>query len=251
MDWNTRITRGTRVTFLDEFRMMVLTPKSVTGVLEFTLFDTLVPHSHPVDSRRFCGPPRYHDRFPTVCVDYDRCFGAPDRGRPLTTDPTQAVIVLALNNGHESCVLLIVRIQTLIGHVRSMGTNACVPWDVWGRDTVVMELPQSDNGSGGEYPSVQGARVIVVKRTVTPGVDGYRSQLRTFDFGRRGWGVLPLRDKGNGPERMALFEDGQDLLVQGGWEMVGWGFDSLGDGRFLHVVSRFLCWECGGTLTPG
>ena len=60
--------------------------------------------------------------------------------------------------------------------------------------------------------------------------------------------ILPLWDEGGGVERRALFEDGRDLSFQGDWEMVEWGFDSLGDGRFLHLVSHFCYWGCGALM---
>ena len=240
-DGSTPITSSTRVTFLDEFRIVVLTPEDISGVLGFTLFDTLVPRDHPVDSMRFGLPPRYHNWLPIVCVDYDRCFGAPDRGRPFTTDPTQAIIVVKLDGPDGSCVFLIVRTQTLIEHVRLVGADAWIPWNVWGRNTVVMEIPQSEDADGSPYPTVQGVRVVLMKRSAFPGVHGYRLQLCAFGFGPRGWNTLPLRDEGDGPERRARFEDGQDLLFRGERELVEWGFDSLGDGRFLHLVSRFRC----------
>ena len=220
---------------------MVLTPKSVPGVPEFSLFDTLVPRGHPVSSRRFHTPPRCHDWLPTVFVDGDRFSGILDPDRPLTTDPAQAVFVLRLIGRLGLCILLIGRIQTLIEHVRSVSTDGCVPWDKWGRDVVVMDMgvPRHVRPSGVPYPSVHGARVIVIKRSTTSDGYGHRNHLHTFDFSRRGWNALRLYREGDRVARMAVFEDGQDLLLQGSEVMKEWGFRSLGDGRLIYLVSRF------------
>ena len=137
MNWSIAVKEGTAVTFLDEFRIMAFTP----DVPELTLFDTHVPHGHPVNSRRFRMPLRYHDWFGSVRIDSDRCLGKLDRDRSFTTDPAQAVLVVKLLSRHGQCVLLIVRIQILIELVCSMNADACVPWDVWGRGVVVMEIP--------------------------------------------------------------------------------------------------------------
>lgn len=68
-----------------------------------------------------------------------------------------------------------------------------------------------------------------------------RPYLCIFDFSRRGWSSLPLRD-GGGTERGIMFEDGRSLLLQGDQKMTGQGFHSLGDGRFMYLVSRFHRW---------
>ena len=242
---------NTRVIFLDEFRMMVLAP-NITPLPEFTLFDTLVPRNHPVGSRRFRLPPKYRGWLPIVYVDSDRCFETLARDRPLTTDPTQAVFVMKLAIPSQPRVLLIVRIQPLIDHVDSMSTDACVSWDEWGRSAVVMEVPEGASVDRGPYLLVQGVHVTWVMMFVTPGVDGCpHPHLCTFDFGRRGWSTLPLRDEGNGTERGVSFEDGRHfLLLQGNPEMSGLGLDSLGDGRLMYLVSRSCCWKSSGILMP-
>lgn len=120
-------------TFLDEFRIMLLTP----GVPGFTIFDSFVPHGHPVSSRWFRQPPRYHNWSPFLYVDDDRCLGELNRDRPVT-DPTQAVIVSDLVADGRARCLLIVRLQTLIKHACSVGVGDFT-WDVWGRGAVVKE----------------------------------------------------------------------------------------------------------------
>jgi len=240
--------RKTHVTFLDEFRMMVLTPQIAPDVLEFILFDTLVPRGHPVISRRFCLPSRYRDWFPSVHVDGDRCLGTPDRDRPLIADPTQAVLVVKLDN-NGPCVLLVVRIQTLIEHVRSTGADTCVPWDVWGRGAGVMHVPMYGRASGGPYPLVQGVRMLLVKHCTTPGCGNHdHLHLCTFDLSRRGRSILPLWDGGGGTERRVSFEDRQNSLLHEDERMVAWWFDAVGDGKLTYLVSRFRRWKSGTRL---
>ena len=243
------VEQNTTVTFLDEFRIMAFTPQVAPDSFEFTIFDTLVSRGHPVSSRRFRLPPKYHDWIPSVHVDGDRCLGTLDRDRPLTADPTQAVLVVRLIRRNMR-VLFIVRMQTLIEHERSTIADAWVSWDVWGRDAVAMEIQRRGRTRGGPYPLVQGARVILVKMYDTPGVDGNHHQphLCMFDLSRRGCSTLPLWDKGDGTERRALFEEGRKLLLEGDEGMVEWGFDPLGDGRFIYLVSRLRHLQSGGRL---
>jgi len=235
---------NTSITFVDEFRMMVLTTKSTQDVPEFTLFDTLVPRGHPVNSRRFCVPSKYHNWIPSMYVDNDRCLGTLDRDRPLITDPTQAVLVVKLVKPRMSPVLVIVRIQTLIEHVCSTSTDTCdtcVPWDVWGRSAAVMEVQTHGSAHGGPYPLVQGAHVLLVKMHTTSSTDGSSRNhyLHTFDLSLRGCSLLPLWGEGDGTERRVLFEDGQKFLLQGAGWMLEWGFNPLGDGKFMYLVSLF------------
>ena len=237
------------VTFLDEFRMMVLT-HGTSSVPEFTIFDTLGPSNHQVRSRRFCVPQRYHDWIPALHVDGDRCLGSLDR--PLMTDPAQAVLVITLVSPDGPRVLLIVRVRTLIECVHSMSPDTCLPWEEWGRGGAVMELLDCTSGYKGPYLSIQGVRVTCVNATL--GVNGLpppQLQMHTFDLSRRSWSTLQLWDEGNGTGRKVLFEDGRQFLLQGGRRIVESQFDSLRDGEFMYLVSRSH--RCGndGTLTSG
>ena len=217
--------------------MIVLTPKS-TPVPEFTLFNTLVPYGEPGNLQRFSIPQRYHRWFPHIHVDCDSCLGTPDRDRPLTTDPVQAVFVIRLVNPDGLRDLLIVRIRSLSEH-----SGNYVPWDRWGRSVAVMEVPVGVAADGGPYPLVQGPRVNFLWTRTTPGADGTRPHLYTFDFSRRGWGVLPLRDAGDGVERRVSLEDGRHILLQGEGSMFESWFDSLGNAKFMYRVSNFRLWK--------
>ena len=239
-DRSSQIATGSSVTFLDEYRMMVFTPKSVS---EFTLFDTLVPRGHSVSSRRFVVPLRYYDWTPFVFADDNRRSGTLDRDSPLTTDPTQAIFVMRLVSAEGLCNLLIVRIQPLIEHVHSGNTGVYVPWDMWGRSTVVMDVSRRGDSICGPYPlvHVHGTQVVMVKRFTSPGIGRCRHYLYAFDFCRRSPSLLPLCDEGDGVGRRAAFEDGRYILLQEGGEMDKWRFHSLDDGRFMYLVSRPRC----------
>ena len=224
----------TRATFLDEYRIVVSASGSASDVPEFIAFDTSIPCGHPMNSKRFRAPPRYRGWPSTVCVD-----DVLDRDRPLTADPTQAVFVMKLTNLQSLCVLLIVRAQTLIEHIRSVNTDTCVPWDEWGRDAVVMEASRYDRFNGGPYPLVHGAHMIVAKTSARLEIDGCYHNLLIFDFSRRGWSLLPPCDDGD----RVRWTDGGDLLIRGSEFMDEEGFRSLGDGRFMYLVS--LPCRCG------
>jgi len=216
---------------------MVLISGRSSDVSEFALFDTSVPRGHPVIPRRFRAPPRYHDWFPAVFLDVNRCSGILDQDGPFATDPTQAVFVMKLVSRQGPRVLLVVRIQSLIDHLRSPSTEACVPWHEWGRGTVVMAIPPRDGSHSGSYPLVHGAHMVVVKRSTTPGIGGCHHNLCIFDFSRRGLSLLPPCYDNDGVGRWAAYEDGQNFLFQGNGEMDEWGFNSLGNGRFMYLVS--------------
>jgi len=235
------------ITFLDEFRIILLTP-ATPPVPEFTVFDTLVPPGHQVRSRRFCVPTGYRDWYPVLHADGDRCLGT--LGRPLTTDPAQAVLVIKLVSPDGPRVLLIVRIQTLIECVHSTSPDTCAPWEEWGRGAAVMEVPECASAYEGPFPLIQGVRVTWANST--PGVDGlYLPHLCSFDLSRRSWSTLPLRDEGNGTERRVAFEDGRRVSLQGNEGMIESRFDPLGDGKFMHLVSRSPRWKHGGMLMLG
>ena len=246
-DGSSVVEQNTIATFLDEFRMMVLTPRSTPDAPEFSIFNTLIPHNHPGNSWRFCAPSRYHHWLPSVHVDSDRCLGSLDRDRPFTTDPTQAVLAVKLVSPNGSSVSLVVRIQTLIEHVHSTA-DARVPWDVWGRNSVVIEVLTPSYARSGPCPLVQGVHAIFVKLPPA-GRNHHHPHFLTFDLSRRGWSILPLWD-GDGTERRAIFEDGRKFLLQGGGSVVRWRIYSLGDDKLMYLVSCFRRWESTSRLMP-
>ena len=241
---------ATRITFLDEFRLVVWTPES-TPVPEFTLFDTLVPYGDPGNSQRFRVASRYHTWFPHIHVDGDRCLGTLDRDRPFTTDPTMAVLVMRLISPNHSRNLLIVRIQNLLEHAHSTNPEGYVPWDRWGRGVAVMEAPENLTFNGGPYPLVQGLRVNFVWMHTIPGVDGSRPYLCTIGFTRQGWSVLPLLELRDGVERRVSLERGRRILLQGNDSMLESWFESPGDTKFMYTVSNFHLLEGNSVADAG
>ena len=145
-------------------------------------------------------------------------------------------------------VLLIMRIQTLIEHARLTSTDAYVPWDVWGRDTVIVGgVPMLSGAHSGLCPLVQGVYVIVVGTDDTPDANASHPHLilRTFDLSRWGRSVLG----GGRAELKVLVEDGGQLSLPGVEGLIQRGFDSLGNRKFMYMVRYFRFWRiCGGLM---
>jgi len=124
---------GSKVIFLDEFRMMVSTAQSTRTISQFTVFDTLISQGSPTNLRRFCVPLKYSGWKPSMHVDRDMPLGTPNQDDPLIVDPAQAFVVLGLFSGVTSTSVYIVsRIQALINHTCSPSTEIYVRWGEWG-----------------------------------------------------------------------------------------------------------------------
>jgi len=230
MDERQLVGPSTRITFLDEFRLMVSTPDHNNGLAELVLFNTLLPQDHPRNLRRFRIPPRYRKQFPFVATDRDGSFGTQDGS--LITDPTQAILVADVCDCDEPPrhYSLILRTQALITRACSMSSDTCIPLDEWERDTVIMEMPADDTNI-----FVQGVHMIVVKKRAHIGDDMDHLRLRTFDFSLRGCSTL--WDKGDSAGRTDLYEGGRDFILEGTGGVSDWGLDSLGNGAFYSLVS--------------
>ena len=210
--------------FLDEFRIMVTTRDTGTNAPGLTVYNTLLPQDHPMNSRRFSLPPRYHDRDHLMLVDQDRPLGALKSDGPLITDPTQAILVVELLKFGDRDILLVVRTQVLIEHACSTRADVHIPWNEWGRGAVVMESPLH------RYRSyVHGTHLAMV---LTLNRHEPRHCVRTFDFSRHGCGDLPLwDDKASRAVRVASLSEGTESR----FEYVGGFMGSHGDGGFFQV----------------
>ena len=215
---------------------MVTTRDTGTNAPGFIVFNTLIPQDHPMSSRRFSLPPQYHDRDHLVFVDRDRPLGALNSDEPITTDPTQTILVIKLSKFGYRNIFLVVRINALIEHVCSTRTDAHLPWDEWGRNAVIME----DRPPGSGLPIyVHGTHLAMV--STMPYRNGLTDchRVRTFDFGRRRCGALPFWDEeGGGTERKASFLDGSEFVFEAAgvrnMAMLG-SVGSLGNGNFFQV----------------
>lgn len=219
---------------------MITARDTVTDAPKFTVYNTLIPQDHPMSSRTFVLPPVYHDRVPRIHADRDRSLGTPNRDGPLITDPTQAILVLELlKSRHEHSILLVVQIQPLIDRVCSTRTDVHIPWDEWGRGSVIIEKPPRY----GSFIHIHGTHLVALE---TPyhwqrGRRGY-PRVRVFDFSRNGRSALPLRDgEGGGTERKVMFSDGSEFVLEADEFKVddddaSWGnMGSQGDGTFFLV----------------
>ena len=154
---------------------------------------------------------------------------------PLIADPAQAILVVELESGQGTRVLVVVRTQTLIEYACSPRTDFGVPLDDWGKGVVVMEIPEPC-----DYLStfVHGTKVVV--QTFRPGQPP-SYHIHTFDFSRRGCSSLRfLNEEGGVTEREVLFRDGRSFEFKGS---TGMGprviLESLDDGSLLYPVSCF------------
>jgi len=217
---------------------MVTTHDIGTNAPDLTVFNTLIPQDRPTSSRKLSLPPQYHDKNVFIYVDQGKSLGTLNGDGPLITDPTQAILVVTLSKSGHQKVLLVVRINALIDHVCSTGTDVHLPWDEWGRNAVIME-DRRPPGFGSPI-CVHGTHLVMVSTMqYQNGLMGYH-RVRTFDFGRRGCGALPFwDDKGGGTERKALFLDGNEFE----FEVAGVGsmtiLRSLGNGNFFQVSCLF------------
>ena len=236
MDESRLVGLGTKVTFLDEFRMMVSTSNH-DGLAELVLFNTFLPQDHPRNLRRFDIPLRYRGRFSSVITDCDGPLGTQDGS--LITDPAQAILVVDLCDGDEPHHLsLVLRIQTLVARACSMSSDTCIPWDEWKRDAVIMEMPVYDS-----HIFTHGVHVIVVGKRAHVGDDADHLWLRTFDFSLRGCRALQAKGGRAGRRRTDVYESGRDFTLEGTVGVSDWGLNSLGNGAFYSLVSCTCCWK--------
>ena len=195
-----------------------------------TVFNTLIRQACSGSSRRLSFPSGcYEEDDVLLRVDQDRCLGTSNGDGPLITDPTQAILVIEFLAPQWRCILLAVRVQALIESICSTCTDGPIPWGDWGRGAVFMVTPRFSPDSP---IYVHGTHVMVG----APLRQRDRVSIRTFDFGRRGRSVLPLWDEEDGgDERRALFEGGQEFMLEG---VMWWSnIRSLGDGQLFGPVS--------------
>ena len=229
MDGSELVGRDTKVTFLDEFQMLVSTPNRSGSLAELALFDTLLLQGHPRNLRRFHIPMRYRNRFSSIITDRDGSLGTQDG--PLIIDPAQTILVVRLFDTDEPLrILLVLRIRALITRACSMSSDTCIPWEEWERDVMVMEMPRHDT-----HIFVQGVHVTVVKKRTHIGDDADNLRLRTFDFSLRGSSTL--LDKGGRAGRTDFYEGGRDFSLEGSRGALNWELNSLGNGTFYSLVS--------------
>ena len=222
-----------RVLFLDEFRIMVLTHEAGTDAPKLTVFDTYVPQDNRGNSRRFNFSQKHQGAHILIHVDPNRYLGGRTRDEPLVADPTQLILVLEVRKPDGRFILLAVRIQALVEGIYPICPNDNVPWEEWGRGTVILEVPLPSL----ELPIyVHGTHLVVVD---TSECGRRENLLRVFDFRRRECSTLPHWDEGGGTGRRILFGDGREFVLEdGGYGLSKGGMRSLSDGNFVNLVSH-------------
>ena len=205
----------------------------------FTLVNTLVSQDHPSYLRRFQVPTKYRDWMPFASTDCVMPFGTLNQDEPFVVDPTQAFIILQLFGEVQDRVLIVLRTQALIKHACLMGTDTYIPWEEWGRDAIVMEMPTSDS-----VIYIQGVHVVEGQMGKVPGSDhANHMSIRVFDFSKRGCSTI--RDEGGETVWAAWYEEGRELSLEGSQNMGRLELGSLGDGAFYSLVSCLRCWKTG------
>ena len=223
--------RNARVVFLDEFRMMIFTLILTENPPEFMLFNSLVSQNDLRSLRRFRVSQRYRNWFPSVIIDRGMSLGTLSQNEPLIVDPGQAFIVLRFFRDEvPTLVFIILRAQALIKHSCSMSTDTYIPWEGWGKDAVIIEIPTLHLKF-----YVQGAQIIEAKMRRVPGGGMEHICLRTFDFSK--WGCSTLRSEGCVVVPTAWYEGGRDLFLGGRENVEEQEFDSPGSGTFCYLVS--------------
>jgi len=205
----------------------------------FTLANTLVSQDRPSRFLRFQVPTKYRNWIPFASTNCVMPFGTLNQDEPFVVDPTQAFIILQLFGEVTDRVLIVLRTQALIEHACSMGTDTYIPWEEWGRDAIVMEMPTSDS-----VIYVQGVHVVEEQMRKVPGSDHTNhTSIRVFDFSKRGCSTLC--DEGCETVWAAWYKEGRELLLEGSQNVGRLEFGSLSDGVFYSLVSRPRCWETG------
>ena len=191
-----------------------------------------------MSSRRLNFPPQYDTGGDThIHVDQGRSLGTPDRNGPIITDPAQAILVVRLTKLYYGDVLFVVRIQSLIiERVCSSWTDTHIPWDEWGKGAVIIDNLQSRYGFD---VYIHGTRLVLLKILHHRPNRGLR--VRTFDFGRRACGALPLWDQDGGAVRKTSFSDGSEFVFEttGTRTATPWGSTgSQGDGNLFQTQDQ-------------
>ena len=188
-------------------------------------------------SRRLNLPSQYDtDRDAHIHVDRGRSLGTPDRDGPIITDPVQVILVVRLTKLYYGNVLFVVRIQPLIERVCSSRTDADIPWDEWGRGAAIIDNLQSRYGFD---VYIHGTRLVLLE------ILHHRPNrglcVRTFDFGRRACGALPLWNQDGGAVRKTSFTDGSEFVFEttGTRTATPWGSTgSQGDGNLFQTQDQ-------------
>jgi len=174
-------------------------------------------------------PWKYLEPTIRINLDHDRSLGMVNRDRPFVVDPTQDIFIVDFLIC-DRWVFLILRKQLVIGYASSEPADVRIPWNEWGKDAVVMDMPV---GHTIPYAIVHGNHML--------GIGCERGhQIHIFDFSRKGIAGLPFWDEsGDRTWRWAEFEDG--FMFGRDEELDPWKPCSLGDSAALSSVSLLSC----------
>lgn len=221
---------------------MIFTHDHTVNSSGLTLINTAISQGHPGHFRRFRIPTRYRDwEVPSAGIGCDLSSETANQDGPFIVDPTQAFIVLQLLGIKvPTSVCIILRTQALIEHACSMGAETYIPWEEWGRDANIMEMPTSNPAI-----YIQGVHLIETERRGVLGgdIDVTHVCLRIFDFSKRGCST-PF-DEGGEAVQEVWYRGGRELLLQGSENVNRIEFGSLGRSVFYSLVSCLCHWKTG------
>jgi len=192
---------SSKLVFIDEFRLLATrgvppvswyAPPVYLREFSLVMFDTSIPQQDKPAYRPTVGWERWREEA-FVHTDSDRTQGEGSCDGPLVIDPTQSVVVLALN-GHRTFItreaFLVIRTTALVGYMPSIHTCRHILWDEWKRDVMVVKaLP----GASHIRASVIGTRVLLITRNWEDNGGSSRVQayrIQAYDFSR--WGCRAL-----------------------------------------------------------
>lgn len=208
---------SSKLSFIDEFRLFATAGVPVEHMcdLDFVMFDTSIPQQPP-DKWPFDLMPAYdyeHTRASwgwavSVSTDSDRAQGELSFDAPLVVDPTQSVVVLALNRRGafpSGEAVLVIRTTALIRHMPSLHTCRRILWDEWKGDAMVVVAPCD---SSDVRAFVIGSHVLLMTRGWRNSRDRYH--VHAYDFSR--WGCRALVRVGSGEKERRLMPNPEESM---------------------------------------
>jgi len=204
--------------FIDEFRLLATTgmPAEHMHELGLVMFDTSIPQQSPDNWQPFnLAPTNKNQHFmnsriweASVHTDSVRTQGGSSCNGPLVVDPTQSVVVLALDGRRTFSsreAALVIRTTALVGYMPSTHTCRHIHWNEWKRDVMVVKAPRNISYI---RTFIVGSRVLLMARSLRD--HRAHSRIHAYDFSR--WGCRALVRVGSGKNERRLMPTPKKIL---------------------------------------